>query len=243
MYTSGQFAMIGNVGRKALRLYREEGLLIPASKNEENGYYYYDESQLSRLETIKRLRSIGITLFEIKQILNGEVSEKEILSSKIKETDDLLRDMKVMVSEQKKDKEVFGEMKPDFRVFERCICLYIDENVELEKLGTSVGKLYELAARKCVEPAGSHFVIYDGLKDDAKFAMKTCLPVKDYSGEDTIELFEERCIHINYKGGFSKVSEAHKRMRKYASDYLIEFSDRVYEVYNKDMSVDIYYTI
>lgn len=93
MYTSGQFAMIGNVGRKAIRLYREEGLLVLAKINEENGYYYYDESQLSRLETIKRLRSVGLSLFEIKQILNGEVSEKDILSSKIKETGDLLKDV------------------------------------------------------------------------------------------------------------------------------------------------------
>ena len=225
MYTSGQFAMIGNIGRKALRLYREEGLLVPAMQCEENGYYYYDESQLSKLATIKRLRSIGISLFEIKQILNGEVSEKEILSSKIKETDDNL------------------PIEPDIRPFERCVCLYFDEKVELEKLGISVGKLYEAAARKGVEAAGSHFVRYDGLKDDARFAMKTCLPVKDYSDEDTIELFEESCLHINFQGGFSKVSEAHKIMRQYAEEHLIELSDRVYEVYNKDMSVDLYYVI
>ncbi len=58
MYTSGQFAMIGNVGRKAIRLYREEGLLVPTSKNEENGYYYYDESQLSRLKLIRYLTTM-----------------------------------------------------------------------------------------------------------------------------------------------------------------------------------------
>ena len=247
MYTSGQFAMIGNVGRKALRLYREEGLLVPALQCEENGYYYYDESQLSKLATIKRLRSIGISLFEIKQILSGEVSEEEILSSKIKETDDLLRDMKKMAS----DKKTGGEkeetdnflIEPDIRPFEKCVCLYVDENVELEKLGISVGKLYEVAAHKGVEAAGSHFVRYDGLMDDAKFAMKTCLPVNDYRGEDTIELFEESCLHINFQGGFSKVSDAHKIMRQYAEEHLIELSDRVYEVYNQDMSVDLYYVI
>lgn len=246
MYTSGQFAMIGNVGRKALRLYREEGLLVPAMQCEENGYYYYDESQLSKLATIKRLRSIGISLFEIKQILSGEVSEEEILSSKIKETDDLLRDMKKMVSDKKIDgvKEADNLPKePDIRPFERCVCLYVDENVELEKLGISVGKLYEVAARKGVEAAGSHFVRYDGLKDDAKFDMKTCLPVKDYSDEDTIELFEESCLHINFQGGFSKVSDAHKIIRQYAEEHLIELSERVYEVYNQDMSVDLYYVI
>ena len=55
MYTSGQFALMGNVGRKALRIYRDEGLLVPSSINKENGYYYYDESQLITLEKIKRL--------------------------------------------------------------------------------------------------------------------------------------------------------------------------------------------
>ena len=53
MYTSGQFALMGNVGRKALRIYRDEGLLVPSSINKENGYYYYDESQLITLEKIK----------------------------------------------------------------------------------------------------------------------------------------------------------------------------------------------
>lgn len=246
MYTSGQFAMIGNVGRKAIRLYREEGLLVPAKINEENGYYYYDESQLSRLETIKRLRSIGLSLFEIKQILNGEVSEKDILSSKIKETGDLLKDMKDMKNmafDTKSDTENILKEEPDIRPFERCVCLYTDENVDLEKLGVSVGKLYEAAAGKGISPSGSHFVIYDGIKDEAKFSMKTCLPVTGYKGDETIEVFEGRCIHINFKRGFSKVAEAHKIINCYAAEHLIKLSDRVYEVYNKDMSVDVYYAL
>ena len=151
-----------------------------------------------------------------------------------------------MVSDKKIDGEEEADylpIEPDIRPFESCVCLYVDENVELEKLGMSVGKLYEVAARKGVEAAGSHFVRYDGLKDDAKFAMKTCLPVNDYRSEDTIELFEESCLHINFQGGFSKVSDAHKIMRQYAEEHLIELSDRVYEVYNKDMSVDLYYVI
>ena len=49
MYTRGQFAIIGKVGRKALRIYHEEGLLVPAFVNGENGYHYYEESQLAVL--------------------------------------------------------------------------------------------------------------------------------------------------------------------------------------------------
>ena len=243
MYTSGQFAMMGNVGRKALRIYREEGLLIPVMTNEENGYHYYDESQLSTLETIKRLRSIGLSLFEIKQILNGEADEKDIVQSKIKETDDLLKDMKEMISDKKTIIKDTKAEEPDIRSFEKCTCLYIDENVELEKLGISVGKLYEKAARAGVEPVGSHFVQYDRLDDEAKFSMRTCLPVADRAGEDTVEISEDRCLHFNFKGGFSKVSDAHQVINKYAQENNIRLSARAYEVYNKDMSVDVYYCL
>lgn len=243
MYTSGQFAMMGNVGRKALRIYREEGLLIPVMTNEENGYHYYDESQLLTLETIKRLRSIGLSLFEIKQVLNGEADEKDIVQSKIKETDDLLKDMKALISDKSVTVESARAEEPVIRSFEKCTCLYIDENVDLDKLGMSVGKLYEKAARAGVQPVGSHFVQYDRLDDEAGFSMRTCLPVADASGDDTVKVFEDRCLHLNFKGGFSKVSDAHQMLHKYAEEHDIVLSNRAYEVYNKDMSVDVYYCL
>jgi len=243
MYTSGQFAMMGNVGRKALRIYREEGLLIPVMTNEENGYHYYDESQLVTLEMIRRLRSIDLSLFEIKQIINGEADEEDIVKSKIKETDSLLKDMKEMLSDKSRTIEDSQDIEPDIRSFERCTCLYIDENVELEKLGISVGKLYEKAAKAGIQPVGSHFVQYDGLDDEAKFKMRTCLPVVDPSVEDTVEISEDKCLHLNFKGGFSRVADAHKVIHKYAEERGIGLSDRAYEVYNKDMSVDVYHCL
>lgn len=241
MYTSGQFAILGNVGRKALRLYREEGLLVPAFTNDENGYHYYEESQLSVLETIKRLRGIGLSLFEIKRIIDGEVDEETVISGKIKETDSLLSDMKEMLNDKKMH---FGEItstEPDIRPFAKAVCLYIDENVDLENLGMSVGKLYEKASKAGIEVKGSHFVRYDGLCDEASFAMRTCLPISGYEGEDTVAVSEEKCLHLNFTSGFSKISEAHKVIVRYASDHDIKLADRAYEVYNKDMSVDVYY--
>lgn len=243
MYSSGKFAMMGNVGRKALRIYRDEGLLIPVLTNKENGYHYYDESQLATLETIKRLRSVGISLFEIRQILNGEADEKDIVKSRILEADELLKDMKAMISDPGKPVDEVQEIEPDIRAFPECTCLYIDENVELENLGMSVGKLYEKAAREGMRPAGSHFVCYDGLDDEAKFSMRTYLPVSDHTAADLAKVSEDRCLHINFKGGFSKVSGAHLLLHKYAEEHRIGLTGRAYEVYNGDMSVDVYYCL
>ena len=171
-YTRGQFAVMGNVGRKALRLYHEEGLLVPVSINEENGYHYYDDTQLEILERIKRLRKIGLSLFEIKQVLDGKVQEEEIVNSKIRETNELLKELKVLAGETGKQETAY-DGKPDIQPFERAKCIYIEENVELENLGMSVGKLDERTAREGMIEEGSHFVRYEGLLDSGNLTACT----------------------------------------------------------------------
>lgn len=243
MYSRGQFAIIGKVGRKALRIYHEEGLLVPAFINGENGYHYYDESQLEVLEKIKRLRKIGLSLYEIKLVLKGKATEKELVESKIREMDSRLQEARELANEKVAAPIPQNEnATPDIRAFEKCICLFIDENIELENLGMSVGKLYEWAAREGIAPAGNHFVIYDDVSDE-DFSMRTCLPAAGYTGQNAIEVYEEKCLHLNFTGGFSKVGQAHQIIKNFADSKKIKFSGKVYEVYNKDMSVDVYYSI
>ena len=182
-------------------------------------------------------------MFEIRRIIDGEVDEKTIISSRIKETDSLLSDMKEMLNDKKKSVGEIVVSEPDIRHFSKVICLFIDENVDLENLGMSVGKLYEKAAKLGLEVQSSHFVRYDGLNDEDSFSMRTYLPITGYEGEDTAVVAEEKCLHLNFKGGFSKVSVAHKTIAGYASDHDIKLVDRAYEVYNKDMSVDVYYVL
>ena len=243
MYTRGQFAMMGNIGRKALRLYHEEGLLVPVYTNEENGYHYYDEKQLVILEKIKQFRKIGLSLFEIKQIMEGKAEETEIVQSKISETDQLLKELKEHQSEKNPRQTEVSAGEIDIRPFERCICIFICENVERENLGRSVGKLYERAAREELQIASSHFAVFSDLDDEERFSMRTCLPVLNYTGLDAIEVYEEKCLHMHFTGGFSKIRQTHQCLRRHAEESGIELAERVYEVYNKDMSADVYYVM
>ena len=243
MYTRGQFAVMGSVGRKALRIYHEEGLLVPVFTNAENGYHYYDEKQLATLERIKQYRKLGLSLFEIKQILDGRALEAEIIESKIAETDRLLGEMKAYKRVSSPDSAEESAEHIDRSPFERQVCIFIAENTERENLGMSVGKLYERAAREGLTVAGDHFVIFDGLDSDEGFTMRTCLPVSGHAGKDTAEISEADCIHIHFKGGFSKVWQAHRALRRYAEENGITLSERVYEVYNRDMSADVYYAV
>lgn len=243
MYSRGQFAIMGRVGRKALRLYHEEGLLVPSYTNEENGYNYYSEEQLETLERIKKLRKIGLSLYEIKQILDGKADETKLVKSRIREMKEELKSVKELAKDEGREGKPDDGEVPDIRGFEKKSCLYIDENVEKEDLGISVGKLYEKAASEGLNAKGSHFVIYEGLSDDETFSMRTCLPVTDYQGNDALAVHEEKCLHLNFKGGFSKSWEAHKIIKKYAEENKIKLADKALEVYNRDMSVDVYYPV
>lgn len=64
-----ELARAGGVTAETVRHYTREGLL-PSRRNPHNGYQLYDEEALGRLRFIDCLRSLGVSLPEIKQILS-----------------------------------------------------------------------------------------------------------------------------------------------------------------------------
>ncbi|MEA4923160.1 MAG: MerR family transcriptional regulator [Eubacteriaceae bacterium] len=85
----GQMAELNRVSKQTLRLYDREGLLVPAFTEEETGYRYYYITQSARLDFIQYLKTYGMTLKQIGELLegNGPGSVKELLDVQIKEMD------------------------------------------------------------------------------------------------------------------------------------------------------------
>ncbi|MEV8267442.1 TipAS antibiotic-recognition domain-containing protein [Microbacterium sp. NPDC076911] len=69
-----QVAKIAGTTSRALRHYGEIGLLNPSSIAH-NGYRYYDEQSLLRLQRILLLRDLGLGLPQIAEVLDREVPE------------------------------------------------------------------------------------------------------------------------------------------------------------------------
>jgi DNA-binding transcriptional MerR regulator len=65
----GEFAQASRLSPKALRLYDELGLLVPARVDESTGYRWYAAGQLERARLVSELRRIGMPLARIKEIL------------------------------------------------------------------------------------------------------------------------------------------------------------------------------
>ena len=83
MYRIGEFSEISKTTIKTLRYYEKEGLLIPAFVNEETGYRFYETSQLPELAKIISLRQMGLSINNIKNILNGSDMEQILKLRKV----------------------------------------------------------------------------------------------------------------------------------------------------------------
>lgn len=100
--TVGEAARRGGLTQKAVRLYETRGLLPPARRTEA-GYRTYSQHDLELLRFIRRARSLGLRLEEIKDILDLERGGTQpcqkvlqLLGSHIEEIDRTIRDLRAL---------------------------------------------------------------------------------------------------------------------------------------------------
>lgn len=68
----GDFAVMTSLSRKALRHYHDIGILEPAHIDPHTGYRFYDTSQVDHAHIIRRFRSLGMSIPDIKALLSTE---------------------------------------------------------------------------------------------------------------------------------------------------------------------------
>ena len=66
---AGRFGAATRLSPKALRLYAEQGLLVPAHVDPQTGYRYYATEQAPRARLIARLRQLGLPVARIAALL------------------------------------------------------------------------------------------------------------------------------------------------------------------------------
>ena len=71
MFSIGEFAQLGAVSIRTLRHYDEIGLLPPAEVDPVTGYRSYSPKQLRQLNRIVALKGLGLTLAQIRRLLDG----------------------------------------------------------------------------------------------------------------------------------------------------------------------------
>ena len=106
-FTIGQMAQLNHVTKKTLMLYHREGLLIPEEVDPVTGYRYYSLSQCSTLDIIQQMKQIGLSLSEIREVLEKkDVSHFRRLL--LRQTEQLQDTMKQLLLSQNTAQELLG---------------------------------------------------------------------------------------------------------------------------------------
>lgn len=103
----GKMAKIHGISEKTLRLYHKYGLIVPLIIDKETGYRYYSIQQSSQLDMITFLKSLGLSLHEIKQIIDKH--DIDYLLDIINKQTELLSNKIYKLQESKKEAQRISE--------------------------------------------------------------------------------------------------------------------------------------
>ena len=126
LYSIGETAKLNDVSIKSLRHYDEIGLLKPRYIDPETGYRYYVYSQFSFIDKIKRFKSVGMSLKELKELFQGKDLNRlaEFLEAEKKKLDEEER----LLREKRQDVDWLSEFMEYSRSLE------VDGSLEIRQL-------------------------------------------------------------------------------------------------------------
>lgn len=81
------------LARSNVRFYEKEKLIVP-SRNEENGYRDYSEKDVGDIKKIAYLRTLGISIEDIRNVMSKKVTLQEVIEKQRKVLEDQMADLK-----------------------------------------------------------------------------------------------------------------------------------------------------
>ncbi|TXH23301.1 MAG: MerR family transcriptional regulator [Mycobacterium sp.] len=96
----GDFAVMTSLSRKALRHYHDTGILEPAHIDAHTGYRFYDTSQVDHAHIIRRFRSLGMSIPDIKALLSTDdaATRTEVITTHLQQMEEQLQQTRDTVS-------------------------------------------------------------------------------------------------------------------------------------------------
>ena len=241
LYKIGMFAAMNHVTVKTLRFYEEQGLLMPAQINQENGYRYYTLSQMAVIHQITALKQAGFTLEEIARINSGADEEgvlrkkKSELIAKIAELTRQIAVVDGFLSKQKTGlaAPVLVKTIPETTVAAMKIRLASYDS--LFEVMPEMGSLMEKAGCECAIPEYC-FTNYlePGCKDE-DILVEICEAVTGAKQEigglyfKTLPEIQAACIF--HRGSYGTLPESYEAVLRFIEENGYEIAGQIRESY------------
>jgi DNA-binding transcriptional MerR regulator len=200
----GEFARRSRLSVKALRLYDELGVLVPARVDEASGYRYYDVAQLEAARLVAMLRQLELQLAAIKDLLTCDpVDAAERIAAHWREVEaahDARRELADYLVNRLSGKRSFMYEVATREIPERSV-LCLKRNVD-EQGAWALGKEFIAILRERPLPKmegreGAMFTIYWGeVGADSDGPVEMCKPIPGTDAQALASHYPELTLRI-----------------------------------------------
>ena len=241
MYKIGDFSRLSKTTIKTLRYYEKEKLLIPAFIDPNTGYRYYETKQLVELSKIISLRQVGLSIKDIRAILNG-TDMKILLKQRKREIEKNLVLYNVELSKinyllegENMNNEIILKKLPAYSVYYKDGIIKDFSEITNFILSSSAECLKDNPNIKCVVPDYCYINYLDGEYRENNIKIRYAQAVEEIGIEnDTIKfmnLEEVEAVCIYHKGSYDSLGNSYSIIMKYIEDNQYEIIDYPRECY------------
>ena len=218
--TIGEFARESRLSPKALRLYDELGVLVPAHVDPSSGYRLYDPEQLEAARLVGSLRHLGLSLAQIRATLGRSSEDVATIVSDYWAQAELDHESRrelarylvdTLKGNQYAMPEVTTEQVPERSIL--CLKRQVEDEQAVWDMGKEfVGIFKSRPAPRVPGSAFGWFLIYHGeVNADSDGPVECCLPVPGDQAEQiaadypelilrTERAHEEASVHLGPGG-------------------------------------------
>ena len=245
MFSIGEFSKISGFSIKALRLYHENGVLIPKIVDPETGYRYYDFNNVERARIVGNLRDMMFSLEEIREILKDNddsdvlrflETHRAKLNAKLREVKRAAAAVDRLIRSEQEANTLFDDVSnlphevelPSLTIASvRIRGKYSEMGAAFGMLGKSLGSLI----------SGKPLTLFydDEYKElDADF--ECCFPVKrakHVAGVGFRELLGGRALTLAHKGAYDQLGRSYAKLFAFANERGLKLDHPTREVYLK----------
>ena len=243
----GDFSKISNVTTKTLRYYDEINLIKPVHINEENGYRYYDISQLESILLISKLKQYSFSLEEISEVLKNRHDDemlfsllqkkKKIIHEKMNEFGFVLEYLEDDIKNMERGTDIMEYLK-NIEVklveVEPKNILSVKEVINIEDYGKLMGKLFEKIREKKLTPVGAPMTIYHETEfNPLSSRMEVAIPVKEVV-TGTREFCGGLCVTATLRGPYTELASVYAKLAEWIEKEGYTVVNAYFEVYITD---------
>lgn len=242
----GEFSRVGQVTVKTLKVYEETGLLVPASVDVWSGYRDYTANQLFDLYKILAFRDLGLSLEQIRLILEKEPTPEQMrgmLVLKSVQLQGLLEDekKKLALVENLIERINKEEIMSDYSVIVKDVEQVKVASVrgilpDYKAMGTQMSSISDFIRNNKVQTSGAPFAIHhDSEYKEKDVDIESAFPVSGTpTGDDKIKirtLDAGKFASTIHNGAYDTISDAYKAVFSWADSNKYKTTGPAREIY------------